>query len=285
MSATTMPALTTPRVTGKYSLAAGKAADHRLATLHQVYGSGTCALLKRAGLARGMRVADLGCGVGTVTRDLARLVGPTGRVVGIDLSSDQLALARRRLAGIDVAEVSFVEASATDTELPEASFDLVYCRFLLLHLVQPHEALGEMHRLLRPRGILVCEDADLTSAGSEPPSALDLFAELFGRLGPTRKVDYTLGRRLYHLVRDAGFVSPQITYSQPAFASGNRKRLLELSVAEAGDAFVQAGLITREALDAELATMRRLAEDESVLALMPRMAQVWARKAEAHLAI
>jgi SAM-dependent methyltransferase len=266
------------RVTGEYSLATGKAGAHRLRILHEVYGPGTRALLERAGLGTGMRVADLGCGVGTVTGDLAQVVGSTGRVVGIDVSDDQLAQAHDRLAGAGFAHVTFVQASALTTGLPEASFDLVYCRFLLLHLVQPHEALREMHRLLRPDGILVCEDGDLTSAGSEPPSALGLFADLFGRLCPIRKVDYTLGGRLYHLVRDAGFSSPQITFSQPAFASGERKRLLELSVAEAGDAFIQAGLIAPEALDAGLRAMRRLAADESVLALMPRMAQVWARK-------
>jgi SAM-dependent methyltransferase len=276
-----MSATATRRVTDKYSLATGTAATHRLGILHQVYGPGTRGLPRRAGVARGMRVADLGCGIGTVTGDLARLVGSTGQVAGVDLSPDQLAQARARLAGAAFAHVTFVEASATSTGLPEASFDLVYCRFLLLHLVEPHAALREMHRLLRPQGILVCEDGDLTSAGSEPPSALGLFADLFGRLGPTRKVDYTLGRRLYHLVRDAGYSSPQITLSQPAFASGDRKRLLELSVAEAGDAFVEVGLITREALDAGLVAMRHLAEDETVLALMPRMAQVWARKPEA----
>jgi len=273
-----MSTVTTGRITGKYSLATGKPAARRLGIVHQVYGPGTRALLLRAGLAPGMRVADLGCGVGSVTRDLARLVGPAGHVVGIDLSADQLAVARGRLAGSAFPHVTFVLASATGTELPAASFDLVYCRFLLLHLVHPHEALREMHRLLRPGGILVCEDGDLTTAGSEPPSALDLFAELFGQLGPIRKVDYTLGRRLYHLVRNAGFSSAQVVYSQPAFASGDWKRLLEFSVEEAGDAFVQAGLVTPVALAAGLAAMRQL-DDEDVLALMPRMAQVWARAA------
>jgi SAM-dependent methyltransferase len=272
------------RVTGEYSLATGQAAAHRLGILHQVYGPGTRGLLERAGVASGMHVADLGCGVGTVTGELARLVGSAGHVVGIDVSRDQLAQARDRLAGPAYAHVSFVEASATGTTLPDASFDLIYCRFLLLHLVEPHEALREMHRLLRPGGIIVCEDGDLTSAGSEPPSALGLFAELFGGLGPTRSVDYTLGRRLYHVVRQAGFSSPEITFNQPVFASGDRKRLLELSVAEAGDAFIQAGLISSEALDAGLVAMRQATEDETVLALMPRMAQVWARKSEAALA-
>lgn len=273
-----MSAPTMRPVTGEYSLATGKAGADRLRILHQVYGPGTRALLVRAGLAPGMRVADLGCGVGTVTDELAHLVGPRGRVVGVDVSRDQLDQARQRLVGAPFAHVTFVEASATATTLPGASFDLVYCRFLLLHLVEPEKALREMHRLLRPGGVVACEDGDLTTAGSEPPSDLDLFADLFGRLGPTRKVDYTLGGRLYHMVREAGFASPEVTYTQPAFGSGERKRLLELSVAEAGNAFIQAGLIEPHALDAGLVGMRRLAADESVLALMPRMAQVWARK-------
>jgi SAM-dependent methyltransferase len=271
----------TRHVTGEYSLATGQAAAHRLGVLHQVYGPGTRNLLRRAGLAPGMHVADLGCGVGTVTREIAGLVGTSGRVVGIDVSREQLAQASERLGGPGFTHVSFVEASATSTTLPDASFDLIYCRFLLLHLVEPHEALREMHRLLVPGGIIVCEDGDLTSAGSEPTSALEMFAELFGRLGPTRRVDYTIGRRLYHVVREAGFASPEITFNQPVFASGNRKRLLELSVAEAAEAFVQAGLISAEALDAALIAMRRANEDENILALMPRMAQVWARKSKA----
>src|SRR5262249_23204524 len=121
-------------------------------------------------------------------------------------------------------------------------------------------------------------DGDLTSAGSEPPSALGAFADLWGRLGPERGVDYTLGRRLFHMVHAAGFLAPEITFNQPVLARGENKRLLELSVAEAGPAFVDAGLITAEELERTLVEMRRLSADGTVLALMPRMAQVWARK-------
>jgi SAM-dependent methyltransferase len=224
-----------------------------------------------------MRVADLGCGVGLVTALLAELVGPGGQVVGLDASAAQLAQARDRLPP-GGADVRFVEASATDTGLPPASFDLVYCRFLLIHLPEPDRALREMWALLKPGGILVCEDGDLTSAGSEPPSALDAFPDLWGRLGPVRGVDYTLGRRLYHMVQAAGFPAPEVTFNQPVLARGESKRFLELSVAEAGPAFVAAGLIMAGELERTLVDMRRLSGDEAVLAVMPRMAQVWARK-------
>jgi SAM-dependent methyltransferase len=262
---------------GPYALATGEAAEYRLRILHALYGPGTLRLLTAAGLRRGMRVADVGCGVGMVTALLADLVGPAGHVVGIDRSAAQLARARERLAAAGTA-VSFVEASACDTGLVPGSFDLVYCRFLLLHLPDPERALQEMRSLLRPGGILVCEDGDLTSSGSEPPSALGAFAELWGRLGPVRGVDYALGRRLYHLVLAAGFPAAEITFNQPVVARGENKRLLELSVAEAGPAFVQAGLITAGELDRALAEMRRLNADETVLAVMPRMSQVWASK-------
>jgi SAM-dependent methyltransferase len=269
--------LARPGVPGPYALATGPAAAYRLALLHDLYGPGTRRVLLEAGLRSGMRAADLGCGVGLVTALLADLVGPRGHVVGIDASAAQLVEARA-LVYPGGSNISFLEASATDTGLPPASFDLVYCRFLLIHLPEPERALREMHALLKPGGILVCEDGDLTSAGSEPPSALGAFADLWGRLGPTKGVDYNLGRRLYQLVRAAGFPAPEITFNQPVRACGEAKRFLELSVAEAGPAFLEAGLVTAAELKRTLAEMRRLAADEAVLAVMPRMAQVWARK-------
>src|SRR5215471_8600070 len=86
---------------GPYVLATGEAAAHRLRLLHGLYGPGTRRVLLEAGLRRGMRVADLGCGVGMVTALLADLVGPEGHVVGIDSSGAQLAQARHWLASLD----------------------------------------------------------------------------------------------------------------------------------------------------------------------------------------
>ena len=267
------------RANGEYVLATGDAAANRLRILHGIYGPGARVLLLRAGIKRGMRVADLGCGVGMVTQLLAEFVGSTGEVLGVDFSAAQIEQARALLPA-HLSNVRFVQASATDTGLARESFDLVYSRFLLIHLTNPELALHEMHQLLKPNGILVCEDGDLTSAGSEPQSKLQAFSKLFGGLGPKWGVDYTLGRRLFRMVLDADFSDVDIAFNQPVFAKGELKRLLELSVAEAGPAFVSAGLITNEELEQTLNEMQRLAADETVLALMPRVSQVWARKPE-----
>jgi ubiquinone/menaquinone biosynthesis C-methylase UbiE len=84
-------------------------------------------LVERAAPRPGERVLDLACGTGIVTRRLVPAVGPTGRVVGVDLSPDMLAVAR----GVplpDGAAVEWRQADAVDLDLPAASFDLVTCQ-------------------------------------------------------------------------------------------------------------------------------------------------------------
>jgi len=91
-----------------------------------------------------------------------------------------------------------------------------------------------MLEILKPGGLLVVEDGDLTSAGSSPASSLHWFADLFGRLGPTHGLDYALANHLYHLVKAAGFLDSDIEIHQPAVARGEDRFLLKWSVEEAG---------------------------------------------------
>jgi SAM-dependent methyltransferase len=225
-----------------------------------------------------MKVADFGCGVGVVTRMLAEMVGPSGSVTGIDVNGQQLAEAAEWCESQGVTNTSFVKADATRTGLPRGSFDLVYCRFLLLHLPDPMACLQEMRDVLRPGGIIVVEDGDLASAESIPPTALDAFADLFCRFGPTRGLDYSLARNLYHMVIGAGFSDVSVDIHQPAITRGVNRNFLKWSVEEAGPMFVDAGIVTQERLDHTLAGMQEAIEDPGVLILGPRQSLVSGRK-------
>jgi ubiquinone/menaquinone biosynthesis C-methylase UbiE len=263
---------------GEYALATGAAAVRRLCILHNIYSPAGRRVLLQAGLAPGMRVADFGCGIGAVTRMLAEMVGPTGSVTGIDGNGAQLDEAQIICKRAGLANLSFVEADACATGLPRESFDLVYCRFLLLHLPDPASCLREMRDVLKPGGLLVVEDGDLATATSQPPTALNAFSDLFTRLGPTRGLNYSLAGNLYHMVKAAGFSNPDIEIHQPAVTRGENRLLLKWSVEEAGNAFIDAGLITSKQLNRTLMEMQAASDDPDVLVLPPRMSIVWARK-------
>jgi SAM-dependent methyltransferase len=263
---------------GQYVLATGAAAVRRLLLLHEVYAPEGRRILLKAGLKPGMRVADFGCGVGAVTRMLAEMVGPSGDVTGIDVNAPQLDEADKICAAAAFTNVSFSHADACNTRLPAESFDLVYCRFLLLHLPDPNSCLREMRRVLKPGGLIVVEDGDLATATSVPAGALDACADLFTRLGAIRGLNYSLAENLFHMVKVSGFPYPDIYIHQPAIPRGETRFLLKWSVEEAGPGLVRAGLITGDQLDRTLADMHEATLDPDVLVLAPRMSIVWARK-------
>src|SRR6266566_2612603 len=104
-----------------------------------------------AALRPGLELLDVGCGPGTITVDLARLVAP-GRVIGIDCAPEVLAQASAHASGRGVS----IELRVGDVyalQLPDASFDVVHAHQLLQHLSDPVRALVEMRRVLRPGGL------------------------------------------------------------------------------------------------------------------------------------
>ena len=112
-------------------------------------------LLRLAALAPGERVLDVACGSGLVSFAAARAVGPSGRVIAIDLSGRMVDGARRRAIDEQVANIRFARMDAERLDLPDASVDVVLCALGLMYLPAPEHALREMRRVLRPGGRMV----------------------------------------------------------------------------------------------------------------------------------
>lgn len=174
---------------------------HRQAVL---FADLTRDILVRAGLKSGMRVLDIGCGVGDVSLIAAELVSSGGAVTGIDPSPQALAVAGERLAALGKPWVRF--SPGTLEELEDASsFDAVIGRFILVHLANPAEALSRLRGRLRPGAIVCFIEFDLSTAVSYPPlpllqQCIGWVGEVYRRMG--RQPDMGVG--LFDAFRAAG---------------------------------------------------------------------------------
>lgn len=270
----------TPSTSGKkYVLATGEKAAERLILLNEIFGPGTQELLRTAGLSVGMRVAEVGCGTGLVALWMAGIVGPAGAVAAVDLSSEQLGVAERNAAAAGLENVSFHQASAYGTNLPRESFDLVYSRFLMCHVPEPVRALTEMRALLKPGGILVCEDHDNGGIFTEPPTrAYKRLVEISDAVNRAHGLNSNVGLELPRLAREAGFQNPDVRVKQIASLRGRSKRFWEITLREAAPAILAAGACSAEELESICGEMRKIANDDSVLLMLARVTQVWAPK-------
>jgi len=116
-------------------------------------------IVDEASLKPGDSVLDCGCGTGTLAVVAKRLVGPNGRVEGIDISRDQLAIARKK-AEAEGLDIGFQEASVDDLPFSDDSFDAIFSTLMLHHVPEEVKrgAFREMRRVLRPGGQAVIAD-------------------------------------------------------------------------------------------------------------------------------
>jgi len=262
-----------------YILATGEIAVSRLDLLERIFGPATRLLLSAAGLCHGMRVAEIGCGIGLTAQWVSTQIGPGGSLVGVDSSAEQLRIAEASAAEAGATNLSFREANAYETGLPRDSFDLVYCRFLLCHLADPARALAELSALLKRGGILVCEDHDDGGIFTDPPThAYKRLVEISDAVNRSHGLDSSIGLKLPRLFREAGYPQPETRVNQIALLRGAEKRFWELTLKEAAPAILAANASTPQELGALCEEMRAIAQDESVLLMLARVTQVWAAK-------
>ena len=177
----------------------------------RLFSNFTKQVLLDAGLVKGMRVLDVGCGVGDVSLLCAELVGPKGEVVGVDRDPAVVEAARERARAVWVGHATFLEGNLLTLDL-DAPFDAVVGRFVLMYLPDPVAALRAALRHLRPNGILAFQEMDF----SFPPMAVPpspLYQRMFDWWRQTAEqvgVELQMGFKLHPTYVAAGLPAPRL---------------------------------------------------------------------------
>jgi ubiquinone/menaquinone biosynthesis C-methylase UbiE len=153
----------------------------------------------------GMRLLDLGCGVGSITLDLAEIVAP-GQVVGVDADASQLEVARTSATRRALSNARFEIADAYALPFADDAFDAALAHTLLVHLREPGRVLRELRRVVRPGGVVGVSDDDFGTTVVSPPSplfeeAIALWVQVLQHNGGNPYY----ARHLRHFLLEAGF--------------------------------------------------------------------------------
>jgi SAM-dependent methyltransferase len=239
-------------------------------------------LLQASGLAEGMRVLDLGTGLGHVARLAAQIVGPDGAVVGIDRAPQALAVARQRAEAAGERHVSFVEGDVARWRTDEP-FDAVVGRLVLFHLADAVAAVRHHVQNLRPGGLFVALDFDIGGARTFPAlndadEALDWIMQAFSAAGASPRI----GSRLGPILEEAGLDGVK-TFGVQAYLAPNDPvgpALLTGVVRSLADVITTRGIATEKQMN--LATLEQRIADglrrEQAVFMPPTVVGAWARR-------
>ncbi len=168
------------------------------------------AALERARVRAAEHIVDIGCGTGASSILLAQQVGPSGQVLGVDVSAPMLARAAERLP--PAAPVKFVRADATTYKFPSAAFDLLFSRFGVMFFAEPTRAFANLRSALKPTGRLAfaCwRRFDENAWLQVPLRAAQEHVPPLPRPGPEDPGPFSFAHeaRVHRILEDAGFRS------------------------------------------------------------------------------
>jgi SAM-dependent methyltransferase len=260
----------------KYLLGTGRSDHERLHVISEIHDGRTRELLRKAGFVSGHRFVEFGCGLGYVTRWAAR---EGANATGIDLNEDNLAVASAlaREAGLETAE--FRSANIYEPGLQPDSVDVSYSRWLFVHLNRPVDAMRVIHKALKPGGVMVCEEADVSAVYTEPPSTA--YAELRDICmegARQRGVDYSGGRRAHLWAKEAGFEIVHVDAYHPHYVTGGHKGFWNWTLRSVALGMVKEGSLTAARLEELVTEMNKADASPDTLVAHCRMHQLIAKK-------
>jgi SAM-dependent methyltransferase len=250
---------------------AGEQARARFDALSAVFDPGTIRHLETCGIGSGWHCLEVGGGGGSIAAWLSKRVGPTGRVLVTDIDP-------RHLQSLKFHNLEVRSHNIVTDPLPEASFDLVHSRLVLVHLPKREKALDRMIAALKPGGWLVDEEFD-PSVSPDPtvnPEEVLLKTHVaMTRVMKSRGVDRGFGRRLFGQLRARGLKDVTAEGRTFMWEGGSPgASLLRSNYEQLRGAMIDAGYITQQEFEKDVSQLA----DPSFVTPSPILWTAWGRR-------
>jgi ubiquinone/menaquinone biosynthesis C-methylase UbiE len=250
----------------------------RFQSLEALYDPRTVRFLEATGIDAGWRCLEVGAGAGSIAAWLAERVGPSGHVLVSDIDP-------RYLEALAASGQPNVEVRRHDVgldPLPEAAFDLVHARLVLIHVPQREAALARLVAALKPDGWIVVEDFDpgfidrgFPATDPEGYAAYAAVRAAMGQVMERHGVDPVWGRSLYHRFVAHGLADVGLEGHFAVWPGGSAGALLDRANFEQVRAkAVAAGLVTDAQVDRAVTAL----DDPGFAFSSPVMMTAWGRK-------
>jgi SAM-dependent methyltransferase len=234
----------------------------RLQMLERIFDPGTQRRMLTTGLTTGWHCLEVGAGAGSIVRWLEQRVGPSGKVVALDSNP-------RFLRNSGSSTVDIVQGDVCEADLPDAAFDLVHARYVLIHIADYQRAFHRMLRCVKPGGWLIVEEPDFQGARAitgpdEARAAFDRVNRAIERMFTSIGMDHALGARLPALFQQHDLSELTVEYEGHLSAGGGLiPQLMKLSADQLQLKYVATGLVA----DADIEFYRQLADDPDAWAV------------------
>jgi len=259
-----------------YILQSNRLAQHRLQLQHQLYKKSSENLLLEAGLKPGMKVMEVGCGIGLMTEFLAETVTNKGSVLSFDFDPDYVEITSKRVG--HEHQVFIYEKNVYDVKDFGQQFDLIYCRMVLHHLQQPEKAIEALVSCLKPGAVLVIEEVpSMDGVFAYPESTalkqeIDLVLQTFKNNDIKYEIAYTMTDYLKSLPCEVELCQ----LFQPVCLTEDQKMIHAMGLEDIGPKIVSSGLATEDEIAALIVALKQELPSRKMLSLF-KMVQVIAR--------
>jgi ubiquinone/menaquinone biosynthesis C-methylase UbiE len=228
-----------------------------------------------------MNFASIGCGTGSGIQSIYSKIGPNGKILCIDISKAQIEVAKEQLKHIESVSYKVENIERDDFESLNqdecGKYDVVYCRFVLIHLSNPIQALNNMLKLLKPNGVIACEELFDNQSVYPEDEAVKIYRSLMNKLTEKMKCDFQLGKKLIPIFKQLGLTDIQHSGHQKFSCNTDEKKFLLLTLLEE-DKMIENGIANEKEIEVLISKLNKLMIDESVFNFYGMILQIWARK-------